>query len=198
MDEQKSQSDELLAFFKALADANRLKIIGLLAQEPYSVEQLAELLKLKPSTVSHHLSRLSEIGLVSARSESYYNIYSLHTDELEAMARRMLSRETLPDLAEDVDQDAYERKVLISFLDEEGRITTLPSQRKKFVVLLKHVAGAFEFGFVYDEKEVTEILSRFSDDPVSLRRGLIDFKFMERKGDGSAYWLLEPPSTQER
>lgn len=28
----------LVAFFKALADPNRLKIVGLLAQQPYTVE----------------------------------------------------------------------------------------------------------------------------------------------------------------
>ena len=48
-------SEELVTFFKALSDANRLKIIGLLAQQPYSVEELAALLNLKASTVSHHL-----------------------------------------------------------------------------------------------------------------------------------------------
>ena len=59
------QITELLAFFKALADANRLKIIGLLAQDEYPVEQIAEMLDLRPSTVSHHLSKLSKAGLVS-------------------------------------------------------------------------------------------------------------------------------------
>jgi len=34
-------SDELLVFFKALADASRLKIVGLLASRPYSGEELA-------------------------------------------------------------------------------------------------------------------------------------------------------------
>jgi DNA-binding transcriptional ArsR family regulator len=63
--------DQLLTFFKAMADANRLKIVGLLAQQPYSVEQLAAMLDLKPSTVSHHLKLLSEAGLVSARAQSY-------------------------------------------------------------------------------------------------------------------------------
>ena len=38
---------EVLNLFKALADANRLKIVGLLAQEPRSVEELAELLELR-------------------------------------------------------------------------------------------------------------------------------------------------------
>ncbi len=53
-------SDELVGFFKALADPNRLKIVGLLAQKPYSVEELAALLELKASTVSHHLSQAGE------------------------------------------------------------------------------------------------------------------------------------------
>lgn len=75
--DEKDYSEELLYFFKALADANRLKIIGLLAQSPLSVEQIAELLKLHSSTVSHHLARLAKVGLVSARAEGYYSVYQL-------------------------------------------------------------------------------------------------------------------------
>ncbi len=66
---------ELVVFFKALADANRLKIVGLLARQEYSVEELAALLNLKAPTISHHLSKLAEAGLVSARAEGYYSIY---------------------------------------------------------------------------------------------------------------------------
>ena len=73
-------SEELVTFFKALADANRLKIVGLLAQQPYSVEELAAILGLRPSTISHHLSKLVEAGLVSARADSYYNVYQLIHD----------------------------------------------------------------------------------------------------------------------
>lgn len=68
------QNTELVTFFKALADSSRLKIVGLLAQRPYTVEQLAAMLDLRPSTVSHHLSRLTEAGLVSARAEGYYSV----------------------------------------------------------------------------------------------------------------------------
>jgi DNA-binding transcriptional ArsR family regulator len=97
--ENPTPTDELLTFFKAMADANRLKIVGLLAQQPYSVEELAALLHLGASTVSHHLSRLARVGLVSARAEGYYSVYQLETDALEDMARRLLSRETLPAIA---------------------------------------------------------------------------------------------------
>ncbi|HNC99899.1 MAG TPA: ArsR family transcriptional regulator, partial [Myxococcota bacterium] len=45
-------SEILLPFFKSLADANRLRIIGLLAHQERGVEELAEALDLRPSTVS--------------------------------------------------------------------------------------------------------------------------------------------------
>jgi DNA-binding transcriptional ArsR family regulator len=89
MTEQPNPAEEqLLAIFKALADANRLKIISLLAAQPYTVEQLASLLDLRPSTISHHLARLSEAGLVSAAS--YYNSIT-GTEHLERR-RTLLTR----------------------------------------------------------------------------------------------------------
>src|SRR3990172_6608045 len=105
-------SEELVGFFKALADANRLKIVGLLAQRAYSVEELAALLKLKASTVSHHLARLSEVGLVSARADSYYNVYQLDEKALEVKSRNLFSQENLKASVSDVDLDAYDSKVI--------------------------------------------------------------------------------------
>lgn len=179
----------LLEFFKALADANRLKIIGLLAQGEYTVEQMAEMLGVSASTVSHHLSKLSAAGLVSARSESYYNIYRLETSVLEAMSQRLLVRETMPAVTADVDMDAYDRKVLNTFCDSEGRILQFPAQRKKFEVLLRHVVKAFKQDVRYTEKQVNGILSYYSEDTATLRRELVAHKMMEREGGGGKYWL---------
>ena len=182
---------ELLEFFKALADANRLKIVGLLAQGEYSVEQLAEMLNLRPSTVSHHLTKLSKSGLVSARSESYYNTYRLESDVLESMSLRLLARETMPAVTADIDMDAYDRKVINTFCDAEGRILQFPAQKKKFEVLLRYVARVFEPGRSYGEKQVNEMLSTYSDDTATLRRGLVEHGIMARKGGGGEYRLRE-------
>jgi len=67
-------SDELVVFFKALADANRLKINCLLARRGYSVEELAALLNISrpPSRI---IFQLAQAGLVTARAEGYYSIY---------------------------------------------------------------------------------------------------------------------------
>lgn len=184
-------NDELLAFFKALADANRLKIVGLLANQEYSVEELAALLDLRPSTVSHHLARLAEAGLVAARAESYYNVYHLVVDRLEESAARLLRRETFSAQVEDVDLDAYDQKVLKNYLDWEGRLKALPTQLKKLEAVLRYVVRVFEPDQRYTEAQVNDLLSRYHEDTAQLRRELVEQGYMQRVDGGSAYWLPE-------
>lgn len=185
------QINSLLNFFKALADENRLKIVGLLAQKPSSVEALADALGLSASTTSHHLARLSKSGLVSARADGHYYIYSLNTDALRGMSQHLLQEENLPALSQgavNTGDDLFESKVMKAFIDSEGRITAFPAQEKKFLVLLRYVLKAFEPGQRYPEKEVNEILKRYNEDTASLRRGLVEYKLMQREGGGGLYW----------
>jgi predicted transcriptional regulator len=189
--ETTTPNEELLNFFKALADANRLKIVGLLAQKPTTVEGLAETLGLGASTVSHHLSKLAKAGLVSARTDGHYYIYSLQTDVLQSMAQRLHATEHLHTLSEDTDMDAFDRKVLSAFVDANGRIKAFPAQDKKFKAILRYAARAFEPGLRYTEKQVNEILSKITSDTAALRRGLVEARLMSRLSGGSEYWLEE-------
>ena len=184
-------SEELVTFFKALSDANRLKIIGLLAQQPYSVEELAALLDLKASTVSHHLSKLSQIGLVSAKADSYYNVYELDEKVLEERSRNIFSQENLAASIVDVDADAYDNKVVKDFVRKDGSLKTIPAQRKKLEAVLRYVAKAFELNKRYSEKKVNEILSQYHEDTASLRRELVGYGLMKREGGGGDYWKEE-------
>jgi len=188
---EQNPTDELLDFFKALSDTNRLKIVGLLSQQALSVEQIAEMLDLSSSTVSHHLSKLSKVGLVSARAESYYNVYRLETDALEKMARRLLSKETLPAVTADVDLDAYDRKVLQNYMTPDGRLKAIPTQQKKLLAVLRYVVREFEPNVRYSEEKVNEILDRFHEDYARLRRELFEFGFMDREGGGGNYWRID-------
>lgn len=185
----KSNSEELLEFFKVLADASRLKIVGLLSQKGFTVEQLAAMLELRPSTVSHHLSRLARAGLVSARAEGYYSVYELETDALEAMARRLLSREELLAVAGEIDLDAFDRKVVADFSLPDGRLKIIPSQRKKLLAILRHIVTDFRLGSRYGEKRVNELLSRHHDDTATLRRELVGAGLLQR--EAGKYWRTE-------
>ncbi|HEY6071953.1 MAG TPA: metalloregulator ArsR/SmtB family transcription factor [Anaerolineales bacterium] len=181
-------SDELVGFFKALADPNRLKIVGLLAQKPYSVEELAALLELKASTVSHHLSRLVKAGLVSARAEGYYSVYQLDRQALEDRSRALFSAQDLSAAVADVDLDAYDQKVITDFTHRDGRLKSIPAQRKKLEAVLRYVVTAFKIGKHYSEKQVNEILARYHEDTATLRRELVGYGLMKREGGGGEYW----------
>ncbi|MBN8655198.1 MAG: metalloregulator ArsR/SmtB family transcription factor [Anaerolineae bacterium] len=188
---RRNMSEELVAFFKVLSDANRLKIIGLLAHQPYSVEELAALLNLKASTVSHHLSKLSKVGLVSAKAESYYNVYQLDQKALEEKSRSLFSQEKMTASVADVDVDAYDNKVVKDYIRKDGSLKTIPAQKKKLEAVLRYVVKAFKVGKRYSEKQVNEILSAYHEDTASLRREMVGAKLMMREGGGGEYWREE-------
>lgn len=182
---------ELLDFFKALADPSRLKIVGLLARQPCTVEQLAALLNLRASTVSHHLGFLKHVGLVSAKAEGYYSVYQLEEKALQDKSRRLFSPGELSAAIHDVDLEAYDRKVIADFSKPDGSLKEIPAQRKKLEIILRHVVQIFKPGVRYSEKQVNEMLKKFHDDTATLRRELVGYRLMQRQGGGGEYWRLD-------
>ena len=82
--------------------------------------------------------------------------------------------------------DDQDRRVLASFLADDGRLHTIPSKQAKLLVVLDHLAQAFEPGRTYAEKEVNGVLERFHPDFAALRRYLVENQFLARE-DG-VYW----------
>src|SRR5512134_2415036 len=183
-------SEELVTFFKALADKNRLKIVGLLAEKPYSVEELATLLGLKPPTISHHLAKLLEAGLVKSHTESYYSVYQLDQAMLKEKTRSMFSQQELSTVVSEVESDAYDKKAIKDYTRRYGSLKTLPAQQKKLEAILRYVVKAFEMGKRYSEKQVNEILARYHEDTATLRRELVGLGLMQREGGGGEYWRV--------
>jgi len=60
---------DFLAVSKSISDANRLRILMMLQGRELCVCQITEVLGLAPSTVSKHLSLLTQAGLVETRRE---------------------------------------------------------------------------------------------------------------------------------
>lgn len=180
---------ELLAFFKALADASRLRIVGVLAMEEASVEQLAAVVNLRASTVSHHLSLLQRAGIVSARSDGHYSVYRLETETLERKARQILSPENVNSITQDLDLEAYDRQVLANFSHPDGGLKEIPSQRRKRLVILQHLIRRFNKGMRYREAEVNEILREAHEDTATLRREMVAEKLLARY-EGT-YWRID-------
>ena len=78
-------------------------------------------------------------------------------------------------------------QVLRHFL-EGGRLRSIPVRKAKRRVVLDFLAGHFEPGLRYPEREVNRILGRFHPDVAALRRYLVDEGFLDRAG--GIYWRI--------
>lgn len=165
--------------FKALGHPARLLIMNLVRMQPRHGEELAAILGLNPATVSHHLAKLTDAGLVRAQKEQYYQMYSPVNDLLRNTLEDMV-RLPQPGLKDSVAEDAYREKVLRTFL-KHGRLTQLPAQLKKRLVVLEHLVQEFEPGRQYPEKEVNLILFDFHEDVATIRREMVGHNLMKRK-----------------
>jgi predicted transcriptional regulator len=172
----------LLQFFKALADENRLKLLGILAMDEYSVEELALLLHLKAPTISHHLLRLKELGLVQMRANGNAHLYRLAAENLHTLSKGLLSAEKMAALVPvaELEYDAWERKVLRDFF-EGTRLKEIPANRKKRSVVLRWLANLFEPGKRYNEARVNEIIQVHHPDASTLRREMIGERLLQRE-----------------
>ena len=179
--------ERLTGLLKALADKTRLRILGLIAAQECTVEELAAILELKEPTVSHHLNKLKESDLVTMRPEATTHYYRLNQDRLSNVLRE-LSPKTLQDVAQDLDANQFERKVVQSFF-VEGRLKEIPAQRKKRDVILRRLVTEFAPNEQYTEKQINETLKRFHEDTATLRREFIATKLMAR--ENNVYWRID-------
>lgn len=86
--------------------------------------------------------------------------------------------------------DALQEKTLRAFFTDDvpKRLKAYPGKRTKLEHVLRVVISRFEPGSLYDEQAVNGILMGIHPDYVRLRRDLVDFGFLIREPDGSAYW----------
>ena len=180
------RTETLLAFFKAMANESRLRIVGLLSTRERSVQELARLLDLSEPTVSHHLHVLKEIGLVTARAEGVVRWHALDVDALSLMNRSLLEPGSVSSLAPRTgDADS---RVLSAFIEANGHIKSIPASRRKRYVILKWLVNKFEEGQRYPEAAVNEAIQQHHWDSATLRRELVGHRMMAR--EKSIYWRL--------
>ena len=70
------------------------------------------------------------------------------------------------------------------------RVKVFPSKEKRKYILLGMISLLFESGKHYTESEVNDILIEVYEDFASVRRYLIEYKFLDRTLNGSDYWLI--------
>ncbi|MGE7878626.1 metalloregulator ArsR/SmtB family transcription factor [Peribacillus muralis] len=177
------QIEKLVAFHKTMGDVTRIRIISILANGPKRGQAIAGILSLTAPTISHHLTKLKEINLVRDRREKNSVYYFLNDDVLQHYSR------ALPEMILNKGESKMDtqklsgeqKKVLENFLTADGRLKTIPAQRKKKLIVLYHMASLLENGRKYDEKDLNSFIQTFHDDYATIRRELIIGSIMYRE-----------------
>ena len=166
--------------FKLLADDTRLKILNALSEKDMYVELLAERLQLSAPTVSFHMKKLQAAGLVDARREQYYTVYSIRKDAFEISLSALVFQKQDDAAAGRMREEQYRRKVLKFFMPD-GRCETMPAQVKKRMIIYEEIFSRFEPGAAYPEKEVNRIIGEIHADFCTVRRAFVGMGWMSRE-----------------
>jgi hypothetical protein len=188
MGEFEMEENEMLDFVKALSDADRLRIIGMLTQHPASTKEIAAELGLSFKDTNNHLAFMKFAGILREEED----VYKLNPEGLEALSRRQFAGKPRETYTPAPDLQAETRKVLKTCLNPDGSIKQIPQQPARLRVILDYIIAAFTPGTTYTEKEVNMIIKRFNPDVSGLRRDLVDAGMLKRERDGSKYWREAP------
>jgi hypothetical protein len=114
------------------------------------------------------------------RADGNTHGYRLDHDALRATSRLVLKTQNFVRIADYAASEAWERKVLRSFVDG-GRRKKIPASRRKRWAILKWLARHFEPDTDYTEADVNRILARRHPDRATLRRELVAYHMLRRE-----------------
>jgi hypothetical protein len=166
-----------------LAEEERLRVHAAVVLGAGTPAEVAGATGLGPRAVTRALRRLESGGLLAVESGRF-------------AARPELFKETAreyapaPGDAEPLDPDRQKAAVLRAFI-RDGRLQQIPTARAKRLVVLEHLAAAFEPGVRYPEAEVDAVLRAWHEDYPALRRYLVDEALLSR--ENSVYWRTGGP-----
>ena len=161
-----------------LADPARLKVVAALALGAATIEDVAHASGLPLKDVALSARRLARAGLLDRDGHAL----TLHPEVFGAAARAAAEAVPAP---EPLSDDPAEDAVLSAFV-RNGRLTSIPAQRSKRLVVLGHLVHVFEAGVRYPEREVNALLAVWHPDVAALRRYLVDEGLLTR--EAGVYW----------
>jgi DNA-binding CsgD family transcriptional regulator len=150
--------------------------------------EIARKMNINRSTVRNHRFRLKE----KARQAKIFLVLFELMEEKIKEEDRMIGVHRGATMIDDryaITETEREEKIK-KFFEEDGILKRFPKKEKDKLIVLMKIAGDFASNRIYSEKEVNEILKRYYEDYVLLRRYLIEYGFIIRKPDGSSYWSI--------
>lgn len=167
-------------YLRLALDPVRLAVLGAAAVGPVDSTRLAEELGVQTRTVLLGVVKLREAGLLDDTG-------NLVVETLQRLGSELPTLEGAAPSVTEGPWDQEEATVLRRFFDGT-RLTRIPAQHAKRLVVLERLAQEFEPGIRYPEREVNFTLQLWYPDYAALRRYLVDEGFLTR-AEG-VYWRI--------
>lgn len=164
-----------------LADDARLRCLAAVVLGARTAADVAAATGLDGGATARALERLAGAGVVVRGPEGLTVAARVFADAARAAAQARPQPRP-----EDAGATPEQARVLRNFLTPDGRLASIPAARAKRRVVLDHLAGRFEPGRVYPERDVNTLLGAVHPDHAALRRYLVDEGFLERRE--GFYW----------
>jgi hypothetical protein len=161
-----------------LAEPHRVRVFAALVLGARTVDEVRNATGFDVRVVGNALSRLVAGELVARGSGGDHYVVE--------EAFRAAARAARPPHEDEHDDAPPGAATVLRAFVRGGRLTSIPAQHSKRVVILDRLAQEFEPGRRYTEREVNGILRAWHDDVASLRRYLVDEEFLDR--DQGVYW----------
>lgn len=180
-------------YLRLVLDPTRLAVLGHAAGEAVDADTLAGRLDVSKRQVLEAIARLRQAGLLTALGR-------LDLDALRDIGKQLPDLEPASDEVTSGPWSADETDILRRFFQGD-RLTEIPAQRSKRLVVLERLVQEFEPGVRYPERQVNFALQLIHPDYAALRRYMVDEGLMTR-ADG-VYWRTggrydaEPEASQE-
>jgi hypothetical protein len=171
----------LEALVGLLAEEGRLKVVAAVVLGATTPTAVARAAGLDPKVVTKALDRLIRGGIVEATTDQGLRVAVERFKDAAQQAAARRPQRRPEEFGATADQAGVLRNYLV-----DGKLTQVPAQRSKRLVVLDFLAGQFEPGRTYPEEQVNYILGRFHADYAALRRYLVEEELLERR-DGF-YW----------
>ncbi|WP_026581593.1 DUF2087 domain-containing protein [Bacillus sp. J33] len=141
------------------------------------------------STIRHHRFVLKE---KERQAKTFLAMMELlkEKDEYAPAFLPVHKTATMVDDRYNITQEEQENVIKKLFPDgSEKALIKFPPKEKQRLIVLREIAKQLKTGHTYTEKELNETLKGFYEDYVLIRRYLIEYGLVDRKADGSQYWV---------
>jgi len=141
-----------------------------------------------PSTVRNHRFQLRRKHREARVLVALFDLLETQMNPTETYVR---FHDQLPTSDDRTVITTTEADKLLAKYFEENRLIRIPKKEKHKLVILRRIVELLEPDRRYHEREINELLRPVHADTAALRRYLVNYRFVARTKDGSAYWRVD-------